>query len=153
MNTLFKVGLVLFTAATLSSHAAAQDTGDDAADVLLAIGEQWEANQKSDDDWTESMLADNFMGWGKTSPAPRSKSSTHNWNRFDAQLGHMVQHELYPLSVVVHEDVAVVHYLYTSAYKDKDGKIEVSNGRYTDVLIRTEDGWKFIAWHGGRDDD
>jgi ketosteroid isomerase-like protein len=93
------------------------------------------------------------MGWGKTSPAPRSKSSTHNWNRFDAQLGHMVQHELYPLSVVVHEDVAVAHYLYTSAYKDKDGKIEVSNGRYTDVLIRTEDGWKFIAWHGGRDDD
>ena len=24
--------------------------------------------------------------------------------------------------------------------------------RYTDVLVRTEDGWKFLAWHGGDDD-
>lgn len=132
--------------------AIAQETGDDAADVLLTIGEQWEAQQKGDDKWPERMLADNFMGWGKTSPAPRSKSSTINWNRFDEKLGHMIQHELYPLSVTVHENVAIAHYLYTSAFQGKDDDIEMRNGRYTDVLIRTEDGWKFIAWHGGADD-
>ena len=49
-------------------------------------------------------------------------------------------------------DVAVAHYLYTSASEDKDDNVEISNGRYTDVLIRTDDGWKFIAWHGGDDD-
>jgi len=132
--------------------AIAQETGDDAADVLLTIGEQWEAQQKGDDKWPERMLADNFMGWGKTSPAPRSKSSTINWNRVDEKLGHMIQHELYPLSVTVHENVAIAHYLYTSAFQGKDDDIEMRNGRYTDVLIRTEDGWKFIAWHGGADD-
>ena len=49
------------------------------------------------------------------------------------------------------DDVAVAHYLYSSAYKPKSGDIEMNNGRYTDVLVRTEDGLKFIAWHGGDD--
>jgi hypothetical protein len=41
--------------------------------------------------------------------------------------------------------------LYSTAFEDNDGKTEVINGRYSDVLVRTEDGWKFIAWHGGGD--
>jgi ketosteroid isomerase-like protein len=56
------------------------------------------------------------------------------------------------LAITIGGDVAVAHYLYSTAYKPKNGDIEMSNGRYTDVLIRTEDGWKFIAWHGGDDD-
>lgn len=147
------IGLALGLLGTFFLAAAiAQETGDDAADVLLAIGEQWEAQQKGDEDWPERMLADNFMGWGKNSPAPRSKTSTINWNRFDEKLGHVVQHELYPLSVTIHGDVAIAHYLYTSAFEDRNEEIKMRNGRYTDILIRTEDGWKFIAWHGGADD-
>jgi hypothetical protein len=40
----------------------------------------------------------------------------------------------------------------TSAYKDKKGDVEVSNGRYSDILVRVEDGWKFLSWHGGDDE-
>ena len=54
--------------------------------------------------------------------------------------------------MAVHGDVAVAHYLYTSANEDKDGAGETDNGRYTDVLVRGEDGWKFLAWHGGDDE-
>lgn len=74
------------------------------------------------------------------------------WDRFSEQLGKMVAHELYPLSIVVHDDVAVAQYMYSSAFEDKKGDIERSNGRYTDVLVRTDDGWKFLAWHGGDHD-
>ena len=63
-----------------------------------------------------------------------------------------LRYELYPLAITVDGDVAVAHYLYSVAFRDKEGQIEVSNGRYTDVLVRKEDGWKFIAWHGGDDD-
>jgi ketosteroid isomerase-like protein len=63
-----------------------------------------------------------------------------------------VAHELYPLAIVVHGDVAVAHYLYTSAFKRRDGDVEVNNGRYSDVLVRTPDGWKFLSWHGGDSD-
>ena len=66
-------------------------------------------------------------------------------------MGRIVRYELYPLSITVHGDVAVAHYLYSTAFKSKEGDIEMANGRYTDVLVRTEEGWKFFAWHGGDD--
>lgn len=139
------LGMMLFSVVT------AQDSSDDEANVLLTIEREWEASRKGDQDRIDAMLAEDFMGWAKDSPAPRTKISTSNWNRFAEQLGRIVRYEIYPLSITVHGDVAVAHYLYSSAFKAKDGVIEMSNGRYTDVLIRTGDGWKFIAWHGGED--
>ena len=131
--------------------AFAQDSTDDQADVWAVVEEEWDADEKGDRKWTDRLLSDNFTGWSKNSPAPRDKESTRMWDRFSEQMGKMVAHELYPLSIVVHEDVAIAHYLYSSAFKSKDGEIEMGNGRYTDVLIRTEDGWKYLAWHGGPD--
>ena len=74
------------------------------------------------------------------------------WDRFANTQGRMLEHELYFQNITVHGDVAVAQYFYTSAFEDNDDKVEISNGRYTDVLVRTEDGWKFLAWHGGDDD-
>ena len=151
MNSSAKLLLILL-GSLLFSAAGAQDASDDEANVLLVIEREWEAARKGDQDKVDDMLTNDFMGWGKSSPAPRSKTSTSNWSRFSTEMGRVVRYELYPLSITIHEDVAIAHYLYSSAFKDKQGKIEISNGRYTDVLIRTEDGWKFIAWHGGDDD-
>ena len=151
MNISAKLVLIL-VGSLLFSAAGAQNSSDDEANVLLVIEREWEAARKGDQDKVDDMLTNDFMGWGKSSPAPRSKTSTSNWSRFSTEMGRVVRYELYPLSITIHEDVAIAHYLYSSAFKDKQGKIEISNGRYTDVLIRTEDGWKFIAWHGGDDD-
>ena len=120
-------------------------------DVWSVIEQEWNADEDGDRDWPDRLLTEDFSGWGYDSPAPRSKTSTKMWDRFSEQLGKMVAHELYPLSIVVHNDVAVAHYLYSSAFKPKDGDIEVSNGRYTDVLVRTDEGWRFLTWHGGDD--
>ena len=144
------LGSVMIIAA---GAAAAQDPVDDQADVWSTVERQWNAQEKGDKKWVDTLLTEDFSGWGKESPAPRGKASTKMWNRFAAQISEMVAHELYPLSINVNGDVAIAHYLYTSGTKDKDGDIETSNGRYTDVLVRTEDGWKFIAWHGGPDDE
>jgi len=153
MNFTDKVKLTV-TAAFLmmSATAIAQDSDDDQADVWATIEGQWEADEKGDREWLELLLTDDFSGWGKTSPAPRSKSSTIMWDRFSDEQGQMIAHELYPLAIVVDGDLAVAHYLYSSAYEDKEDNVEMNNGRYTDVLVRTDDGWKFIAWHGGDDE-
>ncbi len=136
----------------VSASANAQDSADDAAEVILTIEEQWQAEANGDDDWLDEQLLENFSGWPKNAPAPRSQSSTKKWDRFDDDQGETVEYELYFQNIVVHGDVAVAHYFYTNAFQDKDDEVEVSNGRYTDVLVRTDDGWKFIAWHGGDDD-
>ena len=150
MNVSTRFALVLL-GTVLFCVADAQDTHDDEADVLLTIEREWEAGLKGDQDKVDEMLTSNFMGWGKDSPAPRSKTSTSKWNRFAQQMGRVVRYEIYPLSITISGDVAVAHYLYSTAYEPKKGDIEMSNGRYTDVLVRTEDGWKFLAWHGGDD--
>ena len=135
----------------LVGTSAAQDIRDDEADVFLTIEREWEASRKNDHDKIADMLTADFMAWDKDSPAPRSKGSTIKWNRVSDEMGRTLRYELYPLSITVHADVAVAHYLYSVAFRSKDGTVEMINGRYTDVLVREDDGWKFIAWHGGDD--
>jgi len=151
MNVTARLALVLL-GPLLVSASLAQDTTDDEANVLLTIEREWEAAQKGDQDQVDEMLTRDFMGWGKSSPAPRTKNSNSQWRRFADQMGRVVRYELYPLSITIHGDVAIAHYLYSTAFETKDGDFEMSNGRYTDVLVRTDDGWKFLAWHGGDDD-
>jgi len=150
VNTLklFSLGVCLI----LSGTVVAQETANDQADVWSVVERQWEAVGKGDKKWIERFLVDEFSGWQKNSPAPRNKSSTQMWERFNETQGSVVAHELYPLAIIVHGDVAVAHYLYTSAFKDSDGDVDVNNGRFSDVLVRTEDGWRFLSWHGGDDE-
>lgn len=138
--------------AAVSGTACAQEQRNDAADVWAAIEGQWRAADERDDKLLDAYLTDDFMGWGKSAPAPRSKASTRMWDKFNDTQSRTLRHELYPLSIVVHGDVAVAHYFYTVATENSEDEVDVDNGRYTDVLVRTEDGWKFLAWHGGDDE-
>lgn len=142
-------GLLLMTFAATQAQTEGQVS--DQADVWAEVERQWNSVEKKDDKWIDRMLTDDFSGWGKGSPAPRGKASTKMWTRFNEQVSEMVAHELYPLSIVVHGDMAVVHYLYTQVVQEKDRSVTRSNGRYTDVLVRDGDSWRFIAWHGGDD--
>ena len=129
--------------------AQAQGSSDDQAAVWAAVERIWTAQEDGDQDWVDSMLSADFMGWPSNSPAPRSRASTRMWARFDADQQKSLAHELFPLSIVVHGDMAVVHYLYTVAVQTRDKKTVTANGRYTDILVRDGSDWKFISWHGG----
>jgi ketosteroid isomerase-like protein len=133
-----------------STPLFAQGSADDQAAVWTAVETLWSADERGDSDWVDSMLSADFMGWPSESPAPRSKASTRMWARFNADLGKKYTYELYPLSIVVHGDVAIVHYLYTMASQRRDKTVESENGRYTDVLVRDGASWKFLSWHGGQ---
>ncbi len=147
----FLAGIFLFTSAAATAQDAVPDQASDQAAVWAAVERIWETAENGGN-WVESMLSADFVGWPKTSPAPRSKASVRMWNRFEQEQTNGITHELYPLSIVVHGDMAVVHYLYTNAVQTRDKKTEVSNGRYTDVLVRDDGAWKFISWHGGDDE-
>lgn len=142
-------GLLLLAGAP----ASAQESADDAADVWATIESEWQAAEKGDSDRLKDILTDDFTSWSTDTPAPRTKSSTIMWDRFFRDHSRSLKHELYPLSIVVHGDVAVAHYLFTEVSQNKgEDEIDVDSGRFTDILVRTPDGWKFLAWHGGNDD-
>jgi len=149
MKKLILCSIVFFAGFSRFSISLAQETTDDHAVVWAAVEAIWEAQEKSDTKWVDEMLAADFVGWSASSPAPRSRASTRTWARFDSDLSKSLAHELYPLSIVVHGDTAVVHYLYTSVSQDREKVVHRENGRYTDVLVRDDGEWKFISWHGG----
>lgn len=141
------IGIVISGA---NNTLLAQDAPDDVA-VWAVIEQQWEASESGDSRWLNTLLAADFTGWSKDSPAPRTKESIRMWDKFQSKQWKGKVHELYPLSIVVHGDIAVAHYLYTNAGENANGETEVINGRFTDVLVRIEGAWKFFTWHGGRD--
>ena len=141
--------IFLLASGTAVAQDPAEDQLDDHASVWAAVEGLWEAAGNGGNDWVESMLSADFVGWPNNSPAPRTKGSVRLWNTFDQQQTSGITHELYPLSIIVHGDMAVVHYLYTNAVQTRDKKTDASSGRYTDVLIRDDGAWKFISWHGG----
>lgn len=150
MTLIYRLGTMLTAVLLLTPVSGlAQETADDEAAVWAAVEAIWTAEQRGDNDQADEMISADFMGWPKSSPAPRGKASTSMWREFSNDQQKGLTHELYPLSIVVHGDMAVAHYLYSNAVQTKDKKVEVSNGRYTDILVRDGDGWKFISWHGG----
>ena len=146
------VAILASTLLLASDNAVAQGSAEDQAAVWSAVEAIWAAEESGDNKWVEEMLSADFVGWPNNSPAPRTKSSVRMWNNFDQDQTNRITHELYPLSIVVHGEMAVVHYLYTNAVQTKDKKTDISSGRYTDVLVRDDGAWKFISWHGGSDD-
>jgi ketosteroid isomerase-like protein len=150
MRRIHLIGLLLACFVT-GVPAQAQGSADDQAAVWAVVEEIWAAEQRGDVDWVDEMLSADFMGWPANSPAPRSRASTRMWARFDSDQSKGLAHELYPLSIVVHGDMAIVHYLYTTVVQTKDRETVRTNGRYTDVLVRDDGDWKFISWHGGDD--
>jgi len=129
----------------LQTPALGQDSTDDHAAVWASIEEIWDAQERGDDDWVDARLSADSMSWPAASPAPRNKASTRMWARFNADQSKGLAHELYPLSIVVHGDVAVVHYLYSTVIQAKSKTNESTTGGYTDVLVRDNGAWKFIS--------
>ena len=152
MTLIYRLGAVLMTILLMSPAVGfAQDSGGDEAAVWAAVEAIWTAEERGDNDQVDDMISGAFMGWSNSAPAPRGKNSTSMWREFNNDQQKGLAHELYPLSIVVHGDMAVAHYLYTNAIQKRDKTTETANGRYTDVLIRDGNSWKFIAWHGGDD--
>jgi hypothetical protein len=132
--------------------APAPAVSDDAA-VWSIIERAWRAQREGNQRWIEELLSPDFVGWSNDSPAPRDKSSTRLWSAFNTRQSDLLEYELYPLAIQIHGDTAVAHYLYSSAVQEKGRAVETVDGRYTDVLVRTGDGWRFLTWHGGAQTD
>jgi len=147
----FLIGLLGALPALAQEEPPARPAVSDDSAVWSVIERAWRAEREGNAKWVEELLSADFVGWSLDAPAPRDKSSTRLWTGFSARHSDLLEYELSPLSIIVHGDTAVAHYLFTSALQRKGETMKTVNGRYTDVLVRTADGWRFLTWHGGPD--
>ncbi len=57
----------------------------------------------------------------------------------------MLFYDLQLTGVAVQGNTAVVNYYFTNERKDAEGKIKKYSGRLTDILIKENSKWKYLA--------
>lgn len=141
--------LLAAVALTSASQARAQEWSEAQLEVWDAIHAEWAAAMEKDRARFGTMFHESFEGWSAENPAPRDLEATAKWSRLEETT--TLAYELHPLAIVVAGETAVAHYLWSDLSEDAGGERETTHGRYTDVLVRDGDRWKFLAWQGGAD--
>ncbi len=109
----------------------------------------WELDWGGDKSWIDDYVLDDALIWSDDRQGVRDKSSVARFYRFvDAESQYPVG-ELWPLGIVVHGNVAVVHYRYSEGVIDSKGERTEEHGTFTDVLVKENGRWRYLTWRGG----
>jgi hypothetical protein len=154
MKQVFQLVYTTCVLALLALPVQAQQWSAEQQEVWQIISKHWELEKAGDKAWID-LLHDSFQGWSSDDLMPLSKADTVRFT--DAEVGHfkiLAQHTT-PVGIVVTGDTAVIHYYHATFIEFDDGERETIDGRFTDILTRTGDGWRFVGWVGeekGEDD-
>ena len=151
MRTRHLLSIIILLSATFAVVAPAfgQTLSDQQLEVWNVIEANWKAAMEKDTTWPDTQLHDKFLGWDGNRPMPRDKSSINNWIRYQIENSTTLIQELIPVGIVLHGNTAVAHYFYSQASEDRKGERETVHGRYTDILVKENGTWQFLAWSGG----
>lgn len=145
-------GIVLLASLLLSpASCLAQKWSESELAVFETIKGQWNAVMKQEYEKAKKYLHESHLGWDYREPIPRNKEAVDKWSRYLGEDAKLNLIELAPVGFVIQGNTAVAHYYYSLAVEPKEGPRKTMHGRFTDILIKTDMGWKFIAWHGGDD--
>jgi len=90
-----------------------------------------------------------YLGWNYQYDIPWDKSTFAEWSKYYFETTKIVQWNIMPVGIKIHDNVAFVHYYFSGIEKDKDGKEKVLSGRFTDILMKEGNKWLIIGDHGG----
>lgn len=147
----FSVSLLSLALAAFAGAAAAQTWSPDQQEIWRFEEQQWKMAKDKDLSWIDKMVHPNLSYWDVDRPAPQNKASLLRWNRFSNTNATVLEQELFPISVTITGNIAVVQYSYSIARENHKKDRETATGRYTDVLVKEGGRWLFLAWAGGDD--
>ena len=108
----------------------------------------WDAVRRQDRALVGQLLHPQYVGWEVHSREPHGRDEA-----LESAVGGAASIEAYslePLSVVVYEGTTgVTHYTYRATVRPPDGARRVVAGRWTEVFVRSGNGWRLAAVHGG----
>ena len=147
----FSVSLLYLALTAFAGAAAAQTWNPDQQEIWRFEEQQWKMAKEKDLTWIDKMVHSNLSYWDVEQPAPQNKASLLRWNRYSNTNATVLEQELFPISVTITGNIAVVQYSYSIARENYKKDRETVTGRYTDVLVKEGGRWLFLAWAGGDD--
>lgn len=156
-GVIMKPSVLLLSAAlsvlVCASVAQAQQWSDEQLEVWTRVETCVNFFYEQNADGLLDCIHDDFSGFLYGEPIPRGKNNFATIGRYFMENIKVAASEMRPLDIIVRDDFAIVHYYGFTVY---EGSMEVSQDRWTDILVREDGVWKWIADHGGTvptDDD
>jgi len=143
--------VVLALSVLFTVNAQAQDWSAEQQEVWA-----WEKSCWESDDLEYSMTCfhEDFVGWGSSKLTPTCKTDRRASFSRSFETTDTVWRHLKPLHIKVHGDVAVLIYIAVVTDKDKaTGKETTSTELWTDIAVKENGAWAWIADHGTLVDD
>lgn len=146
----------IISAATLSlmlcgfaGAASAQTWSAEQQEIWKVEEQQWKLSAAEDLSWIDTMVHPNMRYWETGEPMPRDKASLKRWSRLSSENSTVLEQEIFPIAATITGNIAVVQYHYMIARENLKKERETVTGQYTDVLVKENGRWLFIAWAGG----
>lgn len=149
MRSAFHLLVIAF--GTLSGPVSAQSWTPQQQEIWRLEEEMWQRDTAKDLTWIDTYWHANATSWPKHHAFPRNRDSVTRWDKYTYANATTLEYELFPLSITVTDNVAVVHYLYRMASENLSKERETVTGRYSDVFAKEGNRWLLIAVTGGED--
>jgi len=137
--------LAMFTVAQLFG----QDWSEKHKEVWKTVQTYWDLDAKRDLEGFMSYFHDDYSGWFNLNALPSNKADVRKFLSHDFANNKILIQDIKPVEIKVHGDIAIVHYYYSRLVQDKEGKENMRNGNWTDILMKQGDKWVLIGDHGG----
>ena len=142
------LGITLFT-----GPAFAQTWSTEQQELWKLEEQQWKMAAAKDTSWMDTMVHPNLRYWETGDTMPRDRASLKRWARYNTENSTVLEQEIFPISATITGNVAVMQYHYIIASENHKKERKTVTGRYTDVLVKENGRWLFVAWAGGDDSE
>lgn len=92
---------------------------------------------------------EDFVGWSLDQPVQRTKGSDIAGTEAFCETRDVLSVELRPLAINVFGNTAILHYYGFWAMVGEDGQEGSQTTRWTDIMIKENGKWMWVADHGG----
>ncbi len=133
----------------LPLSASAQTWSPEQQEVWRAVQGCWAHFANENLDAALACHHKDFSGWLYGEPVPRDLNTTRTMVPYFFETRNTRAYELRPIAIRVHGNVAVIHYFYTEIQQLADGSENIEQGRWTDIMLKQDGKWVWIADHGG----
>jgi hypothetical protein len=147
-TSLFVLVMLVITVGLVCPLLAEEKWTAEQKEVLAFEQKLWSLTKPEQLDEAIAMFHPNYIGWQYNHPVPWSIQRA--WWEYDYKVNETILWEINPLAIQVYGNFAFIHYYYRAVVHDKlKNEDKISNGRWTDILMKENGTWRIIGDHGG----